>query len=96
MNLGPENQSLLNQFSESYQDQAELLVDTIKFDGEDLLKKSETEMRKMRGAKMAIVFQDPTTSLNPLYTVEKQLTDILLLHKSLTKNQATADCIESP
>jgi oligopeptide/dipeptide ABC transporter ATP-binding protein len=42
----------------------------------------------MRGSKMAIVFQDPTTSLNPLYTIEKQLTDILLLHKSLTKTQA--------
>jgi peptide/nickel transport system ATP-binding protein len=48
----------------------------------------------MRGAKMAIVFQDPTTSLNPLYTVEKQLTDILLLHKQLTKNQATAAALK--
>ncbi len=61
---------------------------TIKFDGEDLLTKSETEMRKMRGAKMAVVFQDPTTSLNPIYTVRKQLADILLLHKDLSKDQA--------
>jgi len=61
---------------------------TIKFDGEDLLTKSETEMRKMRGAKMAVVFQDPTTSLNPIYTVRKQLADILLLHKGLSKDQA--------
>lgn len=67
---------------------------TIKFNGEELLKKSETEMRKMRGAQIAIVFQDPTTSLNPLYTVEKQLTDILLLHKQLTKNQATTAALK--
>jgi peptide/nickel transport system ATP-binding protein len=65
-----------------------IVAGTIQFDGEDLLKKSETEMRKMRGAKMAVVFQDPTTSLNPVYTVRKQLTDILLLHKDLTKDQA--------
>jgi peptide/nickel transport system ATP-binding protein len=61
---------------------------SIRFDGDDLLAKSENEMRKLRGSKMAIVFQDPTTSLNPVYTVEKQLTDILLLHKGLTKDLA--------
>jgi len=61
---------------------------TIRFEGEDLLAKSEVEMRKMRGNKMAVVFQDPTTSLNPVYTVRKQLADILLLHKGLSKDQA--------
>ena len=61
---------------------------SIKFEGEDLLAKSEDEMRKYRGPKMAVVFQDPTTSLNPVYTVEKQLTDILMLHKDLTKQDA--------
>jgi oligopeptide/dipeptide ABC transporter ATP-binding protein len=62
---------------------------TIRFDGEELLSKSEDDMRKLRGPKMAIVFQDPTTSLNPVYTVEKQLTDILMLHKDLTKEEAS-------
>ena len=62
---------------------------SIKFDGEELLSKSEDDMRKLRGPKMAIVFQDPTTSLNPVYTVEKQLTDILMLHKDLTKSEAS-------
>ncbi|HUK51439.1 MAG TPA: ABC transporter ATP-binding protein [Terriglobales bacterium] len=62
---------------------------SIRFDGEDLLSKSEGDMRKLRGPKMAIVFQDPTTSLNPVYTVEKQLTDILTLHKDLTKEEAS-------
>ena len=61
---------------------------SVKFDGEDLLAKSEDEMRKLRGPKMAIVFQDPTTSLNPVYTVEKQLTDIIMLHRDLTKEEA--------
>jgi oligopeptide/dipeptide ABC transporter ATP-binding protein len=60
----------------------------IKFERQDLLKKSETEMRKIRGSEISIIFQDPTSSLNPVYTVEKQITDILLLHKGLTKYQA--------
>jgi oligopeptide/dipeptide ABC transporter ATP-binding protein len=62
---------------------------SIKFEGEELLSKSDDEMRKLRGPKMAIVFQDPTTSLNPVYTVEKQLTDILMLHRDLTKVSAS-------
>jgi oligopeptide/dipeptide ABC transporter ATP-binding protein len=62
---------------------------SIRFDGEDLLTKSEDEMRKFRGPKMAVVFQDPTTSLNPVYTVEKQLSDILMLHLDLTKEEAS-------
>jgi peptide/nickel transport system ATP-binding protein len=61
---------------------------SIKFEGEELLTKSEDEMRKLRGSQMAIVFQDPTTSLNPVYTVGKQLTDIMKLHKDLTNEQA--------
>jgi oligopeptide/dipeptide ABC transporter ATP-binding protein len=60
----------------------------IKLERQDLLKKSETEMRKIRGSEISIIFQDPTSSLNPVYTVEKQITDILLLHKGLTKYQA--------
>ena len=66
-----------------------IIAGSIKYDGEDLLRKSETDMRKIRGSKMAIVFQDPTTSLNPLYTVGRQLTDILKVHKGLTKREAT-------
>jgi len=62
---------------------------SVKFEGEELLSKSENEMRKLRGPKMAIVFQDPTTSLNPVYTVEKQLTDILVLHRDLSREEAS-------
>ena len=66
-----------------------IVAGSIKYDGEDLLRKTETEMRKMRGAQMAIIFQDPTTSLNPLYTVQKQLTDILATHEHITRRKAT-------
>lgn len=65
----------------------------IRFDGEDLLAKSEDEMRKFRGRKMAVVFQDPTTSLNPVYTVEKQLSDILMLHMRITKEVASKSAL---
>ncbi len=66
---------------------------SIMFDGEELLTKSEEQMRKLRGPKMAIVFQDPTTSLNPLYTVQKQLTDILMLHRDLSKEDASKQAL---
>jgi len=66
---------------------------SVKFEGEELLTKKEDEMRKLRGRKMAIVFQDPTTSLNPLYTVEKQLIDILMLHRDLTKEDASKQAL---
>jgi len=61
---------------------------SVMFEGEELLTKKEDDMRKLRGSKMAIVFQDPTTSLNPLYTVEKQITDILILHRDLNREDA--------
>ena len=66
-----------------------IVAGSVKFEGEDLLSKSDNDMRKLRGPKMAIVFQDPTTSLNPVFTVERQLTDILMLHRDLTKEAAS-------
>jgi oligopeptide/dipeptide ABC transporter ATP-binding protein len=62
---------------------------SIKFEGAGVLAMSEEEMRKLRGPKMAMVFQDPSSSLNPVYTVEKQLSDILMLHRNLTKKEAS-------
>lgn len=66
-----------------------IVAGSITFEGGDVLAKSEEEMRKLRGRKMAMVFQDPSSSLNPLYTVEKQLSDILMLHRKLTKKEAS-------
>ena len=59
----------------------------IRFDGEDLLVKSEEEMREIRGGKIAIIFQDPISSLNPVYTVESQLADVISTHQRLSKEE---------
>lgn len=64
------------------------------FDGEDLLKKSEAEMRKIRGNKISMIFQEPMTSLNPVFTVGYQIAETLMLHQGLTKDQAHQRSIE--
>ena len=55
----------------------------ILFDGEDVLKVDPDDMREIRGGKMSMVFQEPMTSLNPVLTVERQLSETLQLHKNL-------------
>jgi len=66
----------------------------IRFDGEDLLKKSERAMRGLRGTDIAMIFQEPMTALNPLYTIGNQIGEVLELHEGLHKNQARARAIE--
>lgn len=66
----------------------------IYFKGENLLEKTEKQMRKIRGKEIAMVFQDPMTSLNPVFTVEKQMTETILAHEHITKNQAKKRAIE--
>ena len=58
------------------------------FFGRDLLKMSVDEIREIRGAQISMVFQDPMTSLNPVLTVGRQLTEPLMLHLGMTKQQA--------
>jgi len=58
------------------------------FNGRDLLQLSEDEMRKVRGHEIAMVFQDPMSSLNPVYTVGFQISEALMLHKGMDKQQA--------
>jgi oligopeptide transport system ATP-binding protein len=58
------------------------------FEGIDLLKLSDDEMRKVRGNKIAMVFQDPMTFLNPVLTIGKQIMEALQLHMGMTKKQA--------
>jgi len=57
----------------------------ILLEGEDLLKKSEEEMRKIRGAKISMVFQDPMTYINPVLTIGDQISEVILLHQDLRK-----------
>jgi len=58
------------------------------FDGRDLLKLEEREIRQVRGGDIAMVFQDPMSSLNPVYTVGFQICEALMLHKNMDKNEA--------
>jgi len=67
---------------------------SIQFHGRDLMKLSEREMRAVRGDDITIVFQEPMTSLNPLHTIEKQIGEILLLHRGLSGAAARARILE--
>jgi len=67
----------------------------ILFDGEDLVKKSEEELRKIRGNEISMIFQDPQTSLNPVISIGEQLMEAILYHsKNTTKKEAFATCVE--
>jgi oligopeptide/dipeptide ABC transporter ATP-binding protein len=60
----------------------------IYLDGKDLLKLSEKEMRNIRGNEISMIFQDPMTSLNPVFTIGKQIIETLILHQNLNKKDA--------
>ncbi len=64
------------------------------FEGNDILKMSESEVRGIRGNRIAMVFQEPMTSLNPVLTIGKQLTEALELHLKLDKQAAVARAIQ--
>jgi oligopeptide/dipeptide ABC transporter ATP-binding protein len=66
----------------------------IGFQGEDLLEKTEEEMRSIRGRKIAIIFQDPISSLNPVYSVESQLSDVIKTHQKLSKEEVSNRIVE--
>src|SRR5215471_17523005 len=67
---------------------------SIKFQGRELLAMSEQKIREIRGNDIAIIFQEPMTSLNPLHTIEKQIREILSLHQGLSGEGAHARIIE--
>jgi microcin C transport system ATP-binding protein len=67
---------------------------SVLFKGQDLIRVREREMRRVRGRDIAIVFQEPMTSLNPLHTVEKQIGEILLLHNGISGARARARTVE--
>lgn len=66
----------------------------VMFGGRDLLKLSAEEMRNVRGREMAMIFQDPMTSLNPVLTVGMQMTEALILHLGMNQDQADARAAE--
>ncbi|MDE3735997.1 ABC transporter ATP-binding protein [Metapseudomonas resinovorans] len=67
---------------------------SINYAGKDLLKLPESKLRAIRGNRIAMVFQEPMTSLNPLHSIEKQINEVLGLHKGLTGKAATKRTLE--
>lgn len=67
---------------------------SIQFDGKDLLRLSDNEIRRVRGKKIAMIFQEPMTSLNPVYTIGDQLIEPLLIHEAMAKTAARKRMIE--
>ncbi len=66
----------------------------ILFDGDDVLALDMEDMRQIRGAKIAMVFQEPMTSLNPVLTVEKQLSETLQLHKGMNRQASRRESVD--
>jgi microcin C transport system ATP-binding protein len=63
---------------------------SIHFDGEELIHKADRDMRAMRGNRISMIFQEPINSLNPLHSIEKQIREVLELHKRLSPRAAKA------
>jgi oligopeptide/dipeptide ABC transporter ATP-binding protein len=64
------------------------------FNGENLLDKTEDQMRQIRGKKIAMIFQEPMTSLNPVYTVGDQIVEALLIHEKMNRHEAHRRAVE--
>lgn len=75
-------------------DNAAVRADAILFDGMDLQKQSRKQMRKLLGSSIGMIFQDPMTSLNPLYTIGNQLMEPLRQHQRMTRAAARARALE--
>jgi len=67
---------------------------SITFAGEELINAGEARMRDLRGNRIAMIFQEPLNSLNPLHSIEKQISEVLFVHKMMDKAQAQARVIE--
>src|SRR5690554_3073881 len=66
----------------------------ILFGGKDLTKLSQDEMRKIRGNRISMIFQEPMTSLNPVFTIGNQIDEAIMLHQHVSKEQARKRTLE--
>ncbi len=73
---------------------ARILNGGIHFEGQDLLKLSDRSMQRLRGPGIAMVFQEPMTSLNPVFTVGEQITETIRAHESLSQRDSFARAVE--
>ncbi|MRR12066.1 ABC transporter ATP-binding protein, partial [bacterium] len=65
-----------------------------RFKGDDIVKMKDEDVRRLRGDRIAMIFQDPMTSLNPVYRVGNQIAESLTLHKGMNKKEALARAVE--
>ena len=72
----------------------EIVSGEIIFQDEDLVKKTEKEMTGIRGSKITMIFQDPMTSLNPVFNIDEQMTAPLMVHQGLSKEEARKKAVE--
>lgn len=73
---------------------SEICSGEILFDGKDVVKMSENEINNIRGKDIAMIFQEPMTSLNPVFTIGYQLQEVLLNHMEISKKEARQKSIE--
>jgi len=66
----------------------------LRFKGEDLLQKPASDMRRIRGNQISMIFQEPMTSLNPVLTIGRQLTEVLRLHRGMNRREAQSHALE--
>lgn len=71
-----------------------IVAGRVMFEGENLLEITEGEIRRVRGGRIAMIFQDPMSSLNPVLSIERQMTETLELHKGMTRRRARLRAIE--
>lgn len=71
-----------------------IISGSILFKGENILAKKESQMRTIRGNKIAMIFQDPMTSLNPLFTIGNQIEEAITIHQNVSKREAEKKAIE--
>jgi oligopeptide transport system ATP-binding protein len=73
----------------------EIVTGEMLFDGKDLIKLTDDEMRRIRGGRIAMIFQDPMTALNPVYTIGNQLVETIELHQRVGKSEAEQIAIQA-
>jgi len=83
--------SIMRLISES---SGKIVGGNILLEGEDLLKKSNKQMRKVRGKSISMIFQEPMSSLNPVYSIGNQITEVIELHKKKNKKEAFELAVE--
>lgn len=69
-------------------------LSSIKFKDEEIIGKSEGRMRRIRGQQIGMIFQEPQSALNPLHTIEKQISEVLFLHQNMDKTRAKDRVVE--